>query len=279
MNMRCSAIVLAAGSGRRMGAGPKKQYLELGAKPLVCHALQAFEDSFTEDVVLVVPAEDIEYCRAEIVERYGFSKVRAVIAGGRERYDSVAAGLRWLEAAVPPPHLVFIHDGARPFVTQEMLRDLYDAAAESGAAVAAMPVKNTIKVADENGYVISTPDRASLWEMQTPQVFEFGLIRDCYERYMEECVRSESTGTGTLTHFSLHDEQTSASEEKRVSVPVPLTHFTPTDDAQLVERYSDVRVKLVQTSYSNLKVTSPEDLIVAGEIFSLDPPAAGSASR
>ena len=287
MNVRCSAIVLAAGSGRRMGAGPKKQYLELGGKPLVCHALQAFEDSFIEDVVLVVPKEDIGYCRAEIVERYGFSKVRAVIAGGKERYDSVAAGLRWLEAAkgtgtmaepatvpvplaasVPLTHLVFIHDGARPFVTQEMLRDLYDAAAESGAAVAAMPVKNTIKVADENGYVISTPDRATLWEMQTPQVFEFGLIRDCYERYMEECVRSESTGTGTLTHFSLHDEQTSASEEKRVSVPVPLTHFTPTDDAQLVERYSDVRVKLVQTSYSNLKVTSPEDLIVAEEMTS-----------
>ena len=99
MSVRCSAIVLAAGSGRRMGAGPKKQYLELGGKPLVCHALQAFEDSFIEDVVLVVPKEDIGYCRAEIVERYGFSKVRAVIAGGKERYDSVAAGLRWLEAA------------------------------------------------------------------------------------------------------------------------------------------------------------------------------------
>ena len=299
MNVRCSAIALAAGSGRRMGAGPKKQYLELGGKPLVCHALQAFEDSFTENVVLVVPAEDIDYCRAEIVERYGFSKVRAVIAGGKERYDSVAAGLRWLDeswgtgtlthfsssgvqssmlgekrVSVPVPadsspstHLVFIHDGARPFVTQEMLKDLYDAAVVTGAAVAAMPVKNTIKVADENGYVISTPDRATLWEMQTPQVFEFGLIRDCYEKYLEEYVRSESTGTGTLTHFSLHDEQTSASEEKRVSVPVPLTHFTPTDDAQLVERYSDVRVKLVQTSYENLKITSPEDLIVAERLL------------
>lgn len=245
MNVRCSAIVLAAGSGRRMGAGPKKQYLELGGKPLVCHALKAFEDSFVEDVVLVVPEEDIDYCRAEIVERYGFSKVRAVIAGGRERYDSVAAGLRWLEAAVPPPHLVFIHDGARPFVTQEMLRDLYDAASESGAAVAAMPVKNTIKVADENGYVVSTPDRATLWEMQTPQVFEFQLIHECYERYLEECVKVRASGGGSKG---------------------TLTHFTPTDDAQLVERYSDVRVKLVQTSYENLKITSPEDLIVAEQL-------------
>ena len=268
MNVRCSAIVLAAGSGRRMGAGPKKQYLELGGKPLVCHALQAFEDSFTEDVVLVVPAEDIDYCRAEIVERYDFRKVRAVIAGGKERYDSVAAGLRWLDeswgtgtlthfslsgvqssmpkekrVSVPVPadsshstHLVFIHDGARPFVTQEMLKDLYDAAVVSGAAVAAMPVKNTVKIADAEGYVISTPDRTTLWEMQTPQVFEFQLIHECYEKYLDECVK----GTGT--------------------------HFTPTDDAQLVERYSDVRVKLVQTSYANLKVTSPEDLLVAEQI-------------
>lgn len=247
MNVRCSAIVLAAGSGRRMGAGPKKQYLELGAKPLVCHALQAFEDSFTEDVVLVVPAEDIDYCRAEIVERYGFSKVRAVIAGGKERYDSVAAGLRWLEASVPLTHLVFIHDGARPFVTQEMLRDLYDAAAESGAAVAAMPVKNTIKVADENGYVVSTPDRATLWEMQTPQVFEFQLIHECYERYLEESGAAKVRASGGGSKGAM-------------------ARYTPTDDAQLVERYSDVRVKLVKTSYSNLKVTSPEDLIVASSM-------------
>ena len=242
MNVRCSAIVLAAGSGSRMGAGPKKQYLELGAKPLVCHSLQTFEDSFIEDVVLVVPAEDIDYCRKEIVERFHFSKVRAVIAGGAERYDSVAAGLRWF--ATPGDkgdrqHLVYIHDGARPFVTQKMLRDLCDAAQKTGAAVAAMPVKNTIKVADENGIVIDTPDRATLWEMQTPQVFEFRLIHDCYEKYLEACVK----GTGTLSHF------------------------TPTDDAQLVERYSDVPVQLVKTSYSNLKVTSPEDLIVAEEML------------
>ncbi|MBQ9512865.1 MAG: 2-C-methyl-D-erythritol 4-phosphate cytidylyltransferase, partial [Lachnospiraceae bacterium] len=114
MSVRCTAIVLAAGSGSRMGAGPKKQYLELGAKPLVCHSLQTFEDSFIEDVVLVVPAEDIDYCRREIVERFHFSKVRAVIAGGAERYDSVAAGLRWFATSGDKgdrQHLVFIHDG------------------------------------------------------------------------------------------------------------------------------------------------------------------------
>lgn len=244
MSVRCTAIVLAAGSGSRMGAGPKKQYLELGGKPLVCHSLQAFEDSFIEDVVLVVPAEDIDYCRREIVERFHFSKVRAVIAGGAERYDSVVAGLRWFATSGDKgdrQHLVFIHDGARPFVTQKMLRGLCDAAQKTGAAVAAMPVKNTIKVADENGIVIDTPDRATLWEMQTPQVFEFRLIHDCYEKYLEACVK----GTGTLTHF------------------------TPTDDAQLVERYADVPVQLVKTSYSNLKVTSPEDLIVAERLIHL----------
>ena len=247
---RTAAIVLAAGSGSRMGTAEKKQYMELGGMPLICHALRAFEESFVADVVLVVPQEDIDYCAKEIVERFGLTKVRTIVAGGAERYLSVAAGLQALgntrdgsavsgftdtenrSLVLPSPDIVFIHDGARPFITQDMLQDLYDAAVETGAAVAAMPVKNTIKIADADAFVIDTPDRTTLWEMQTPQVFSYELIGRCYKMYMAE------------------------------QAPA----FVPTDDAQLVERYSDVRVKLVKTSYTNLKITTPEDLVVAERI-------------
>ena len=260
---KTAAIVLAAGSGGRMGSSQKKQYMELEGKPLIYYALKAFEESFVEEVVLVVPKEDIDYCAKEIVARYGFTKVRSIVAGGAERYLSVSEGLQALSNACHPEltpachpersegsSLLFIHDGARPFVTQDMLRDLYDAALETGAAVAAMPVKNTIKVADAEAFVIDTPDRATLWEIQTPQVFEFELIKNCYADYITRLTNSIDLPPGGKVAPKATDEGCSVLS-------------TPTDDAQLIERYSDVRVKLVKTSYSNLKITTPEDLIIA----------------
>lgn len=225
---KCGAVVLAAGSGRRMGGETKKQYMLLGDKPIVYYPLKVFQESFIEEIVLVVSAGDVEYCQKEIVERYGFGKVRHIIEGGQERYDSVAAGLRASEC-----DFVFIHDGARPFPTQEMLERLLQCVEKEQACVAGMPVKDTVKISDANGCIASTPDRRSVWQVQTPQVFTYDLIRDAYERLMEE--------KGDLV-------------AKGIAV---------TDDAMVVEYFAGHKVRLVQGSYENIKITTPEDMRIA----------------
>ncbi len=225
---KCGAVVLAAGSGRRMGGGIKKQYMLLGDKPVVYYPLKVFQDSFIEEIVLVVSAGDVEYCRQEIVERYGFGKVRHIIEGGRERYDSVAAGLCAADC-----DFVFIHDGARPFPTQDMLERLRQCVEKEGACVAGMPVKDTVKISDADGCILSTPDRRCVWQIQTPQVFACELIRNAYARLMEK--KDELAAQGIAV----------------------------TDDAMVVERFAGHKVKLVEGSYENIKITTPEDIRIA----------------
>lgn len=225
---KCSAVVLAAGSGTRMGGGTKKQYMLLGDKPIVYYPLNVFQESFIDEIVLVVSAGDVDYCRREIVERYGFQKVSHIIEGGRERYDSVAAGLRAADC-----DFVFIHDGARPFPTQEMLDRLLQCVEKEGACVAGMPVKDTVKIAGADGCIASTPDRRCVWQVQTPQVFAYGLIRDAYECLMEK--KDELTAQGVAV----------------------------TDDAMVVEHFAGHKVKLVEGSYGNIKITTREDIRIA----------------
>lgn len=225
---KCGAVVLAAGSGRRMGGGTKKQYMLLGDKPIVYYPLKVFQESFIEQIVLVVSAGDVDYCRKEIVERYGFGKVCHIIEGGQERYDSVAAGLRAADC-----DFVFIHDGARPFPTQEMLERLLRCVEKSGACVAGMPVKDTVKIAGADGCIVSTPDRRFVWQVQTPQVFAYGLIRNAYECLMEK--KDELAAQGIAV----------------------------TDDAMVVEHFTGHKVKLVEGSYENIKITTPEDIRIA----------------
>lgn len=229
---KTAAIVLAAGSGKRMESSTKKQYMLIQDKPVLYYSLRTFQESFVDEIVLVVSAEDIEYCRKQIVERYGFEKVRFLVEGGKERYHSVAAGLRCLKEC----DYVFIHDGARPMVTREMLERLLACVEAEGACVAGMPVKDTIKIADENGFITQTPERRLVWMVQTPQVFELSLIRDAYEQLLQK-------------------EQ--EFWDKGISV---------TDDAMVVESLTGHRVKLVEGSYENMKITTPEDMKIA-ELF------------
>lgn len=235
---RCTAIVLAAGSGSRMKSDLAKQYMLLRGRPLLWYALQAVEESdVIDDCILVTGAEDISYVREKIVEQYGFRKVDTIVAGGRERYDSVYQALKVIRAGdmrVPNRDgYLFIHDGARPFLTEEILRRNYEAVERFRACVTGMPVKDTIKIADGSGYAAQTPDRNLVWQIQTPQVFESALIIEAYERLMREKDRPEAEG------------------------------IRITDDAMVVETFLDLPVKLVRGSYENIKITTPEDLLTA----------------
>ena len=178
---RCGAVVLAAGSGKRMGGSTKKQYLLMGGKPVLYYSLKAFEDSFIDEIVLVTGAEDISYCQQELVEKYGFTKVSRVTEGGKERYHSVACGL----TALSNCDYIFIHDGARPFVTGEILERCLTDATEYGACVAGMPVKDTIKIADAKGMIRETPDRNLVWMVQTPQVFQANILKAALQSAMD----------------------------------------------------------------------------------------------
>lgn len=235
---RCTAVVLAAGSGSRMHSDVPKQFLKLGGRPLIWYALEAVERSaIIDDCILVTGSEDLAYMRSEIVEKYGFSKVDIVISGGSERYESVANALAALERGelkVPNRDgYVFIHDGARPFLTEEILEKTWAAALDCGACVAAMPSKDTVKLADRDGYARHTPNRDSVWLVQTPQVFETDMICDAYRRLMAQLPQLRQQGLGI------------------------------TDDAMVVETMLQRQVKLVPASYRNIKVTTPEDMRIA----------------
>lgn len=229
---KCVAIVLAAGKGKRMNSDTLKQYMLLKGKPLLYYCLKTFEDSFVDEVVLVTFAEEIEYCRKEIVEKYGLSKVNKIVTGGKERYHSVAAGLNAIEDA----DYVFIHDGARPFVTEDILEKLFRDACEFGSAICAVRVKDTIKIADDQGFAITTPNRHSLWQMQTPQTFEFAVIKEAYRNLIDSEVRILSQG------------------------------IEVTDDAMVLETFTNRKIRLTEGDYHNIKITTPEDLEI-GEVF------------
>ena len=219
------AIIVAAGSGSRMGSKVPKQYIEVKGHPILYYTLRAFQNSFIDEIILVVPEGDQEYCQREFVERYGLTKVKKLVAGGANRYDSVYKGLVLANDA----SYVYIHDGARPFIKDEVLGRLAAEVTEHRACVAAVPVKDTIKIADQEGYAKDTPDRSKLWAIQTPQVFEYGLIKSAYDALF--------------------------TNEVKLS--------TVTDDAMVVELMTDVKVKLVMGDYTNNKITTPDDLLIA----------------
>lgn len=235
---RCTAVILAAGTGSRMRSGVAKQYMPLAGKPVIWYALNTVEKSeVIDDCVLVVSIDDIEYVSAEIVLKYNFKKVDAVIAGGEERYLSVLSALRFIAGdgmGVPDRDgYVFIHDGARPFINEDMLIRLSDAVSTYHACVAAMPSKDTVKLTDADAFAVDTPDRGIVWNVQTPQVFDTGLIVDAYEAMAVDI---------------------DGLKERGISI---------TDDAGVVELFTDYRVKMVEGSYKNIKLTTPEDMIIA----------------
>ena len=231
--MKYTAIVLAGGSGSRMKSKVKKQYLQMGDYPVLWYSLAVLEKSSRiDEIVLVCGKGEQEQCRSLFVDTYGFQKIVKVVEGGKERYHSVYEGLK----AAKGGEYVLIHDGARPFLDEEMLVRLTAALPIWNACVVGMPVKDTIKLADpDTGCVQATPDRSLLWTIQTPQAFRYDLIRSAYDTLIQE----ESAGTLT----------------QKV-----------TDDAMVAER-AGASVKLIEGSYNNIKITTPEDLVFARAIL------------
>lgn len=222
---RIGAVILAGGRGSRMHSDIQKQYMLLDGRPLIAYALEAFERSCADDLVLVTGAGEAEFVQKEILPPLGLTKLRSIVTGGKERYHSVYEGLKALRNC----DYVLIHDGARPLVTEAVISRAVQAAVQNDACVVGMPVKDTIKVADAHGFAESTPERSLLWQVQTPQAFAYPLVRGAYDRLMAD----ETLQKGI------------------------------TDDAMVVEHLSGTKVRLVEGSYENLKVTTPEDLVLA----------------
>lgn len=227
--MKIGAVVLAAGRGSRMGMEIPKQYLEVAKKPLLIHSLLAFEKSKVDVVALVVTGGDEEYC-AQLLKEHGIKKVKYIVAGGSERYFSVYEGLKALEEA--QCDIVSIHDGARPMVDDLHIQRGIEDTIKYGASVLAVPVKDTIRFADEDGFGAQTPDRRKLWSIQTPQTFFYA---DCKSAY-DQCVL----------------------EKKLDGI---------TDDAMVLEKILGKRAKLTMGMYQNIKVTTPEDIGIAEEFL------------
>ncbi len=278
------AIILAGGSGSRMNSDVAKQYMLINGKEVIFYSLDTFQkNEHITDIVLVARNEDLEFCRTEIVNKYGFDKVRHIVSGGKERYASVYQGLlavgdifredanisttRYLQhprnvgailkadvniscdniidnfescnqTGVCGNQIVLIHDGARPFVTNEMIHASIECAKETGVCTVGVPVKDTIKIVDENMNGVETPDRKFLYQIQTPQTFEYKLIMSAYEK--------------------MHSGQNAADTCEKAGI---------TDDTMLVEMYTGVKSKVIFGSYENIKITTPEDINIA-ETFS-----------
>jgi 2-C-methyl-D-erythritol 4-phosphate cytidylyltransferase len=224
---KVTALIPAAGMGRRMGAAVAKQFLPLGNVPMLAHTLLAFQRaSEIDEIIPILSREDMESCLRDIIERYHITKVKTLVVGGKERQDSVANGLRKLEKDAS---VVLVHDGVRPFVTSDMIRESVDFAGKGECVTVGVPIKDTIKEVDGRGLVRKTLERNRLWAIQTPQAFPCKVLKRAYE----ESYRRRVYGT---------------------------------DDATLVERLG-VEVRVIMGSYENIKITTPEDLVLAEEIL------------
>lgn len=241
---KCTAVVLAAGKGSRMGTKIQKQYLEICGKPVLYYSLAAFAASpIIDEIVLVTGEGKTDYCRKNIIEAYGITKVNKIVVGGKERYESVYKALREIE----PEGYVFIHDGARPFVDESIIERTYQAVKEYRACVAGMPSKDTVKIVDENDFAVNTPERRFVWCIQTPQVFETALIRHAYFKLME----NEENETGItddaifVPMFSKYDIATQSVAEMNQSFSK--AHWFGTDSLGRdlwVRAWSGARVSL-----------------------------------
>lgn len=210
-----------------MKAEVSKQFLMLQNKPVIAHTLTAFEEcSEIDEIIVVVASDELEYFKTNILDKYNFSKVKSIIEGGLERQQSSNNGIK---AVSQDCEIVLIHDGARPFVSQQIIIDCINEAKECGAVSAGMPSKDTIKVVDQNNIVTSTPTRDRVWQTQTPQAFRQGLIKEAHE----------------------------IAEQKGINA---------TDDAMLVEMLG-YPVKMVMGSYENIKMTTPEDLFLGEQLI------------
>jgi 2-C-methyl-D-erythritol 4-phosphate cytidylyltransferase len=222
--MTYQVILPAAGQGKRMGAGKNKLLLELNGLPVLIHTLRVFEqDEACSGIILAIhPQDEIEF--QSLLTRYNVSKVIRLIPGGKERQDSIYNALKSVET----DGIILVHDAARPFIQKEHIYRLTEMAAETGAAILGVPAKDTIKKV-QDGVVVETVERSSLWAVQTPQAFRISLLTEAYKRAEKD-------------------------------------HFLGTDDASLVERLN-YPVSMVEGDYDNIKLTTPEDLYFAEAIL------------
>lgn len=223
---RVIAIIPSAGRGLRMSSMVEKPYILLNGRPILAHTLDVFEQCHEVDgVVVVVEPDKVSECRAQVVAYFGYTKVLDIIAGGLTRQESVYRGLQWLGSHSV---MVIVHDAARPLILPELIRETIRVCHRDGAALVAVPVKDTVKIV-RNRVVESTPDRSTVWLAQTPQTFSTELLKEAHERALREA-------------------------------------YVGTDDSSLVERMGHP-VSVVPGTYENLKITTPEDLDLAEQIL------------
>ena len=245
MEKKITAVIVAAGTGRRMNSSVKKQYMEIAGAPVLYHTLKAFEKSDVNEIVIVTGEDEIAYVREQIVEEYCIKKVVAVCAGGKERCDSVYEGIKKVlkrqEADQEGTNgYVLIHDGVRPLVTPELINSCIAGVKKYGACIPGVAEKDTVKEADENMDVVRTPDRKKMFRIQTPQCFSLDLINEAFEKYNKENEQTDGQGSAAMT-----------------------------DDAMLVEKYTGHKVKIIEGDYQNIKITTPEDIGLAEYYLSL----------
>ena len=220
-----SAIVLAGGRGKRMNYHKSKQFIEIKGKPVLVYTLEKFiYNKSIDEVILVLPEDEVDYCKKEVLQRYSL-KVDRIVIGGKERQDSVFNALEAMEKA----DIVLIHDGARPFINEKIIEEGIKYANIYGAAAPGVTPKDTIKVKNEDNISVDTPDRNMLVAVQTPQCFKYDEIYQCHRKIKEE-------------------------------------NAIVTDDTSVVERYGH-KVYLYQGDYTNIKITTPEDLILAERLI------------
>ena len=220
-----SAIILAGGKGKRMRSAISKQFIDIKGKPIIYYTLKKFsENKKIDNIIVVLPEDEVKYFKENILKKYEL-RINKIVIGGKERQDSVYNALKSLKNS--STDIVLIHDGARPFITEEIIERGLEKVKETGACVVGMPSKDTIKLSDAEGYVKETPDRKCVWTIQTPQIFSYALIREA--------------------HDSIRKKDMSKI----------------TDDAMVIEQETGVKVALAEGSYQNIKITTPEDLYIA----------------
>ncbi|MGX4601646.1 2-C-methyl-D-erythritol 4-phosphate cytidylyltransferase [Faecalimicrobium sp. JNUCC 81] len=219
-------VIVAAGKGSRMKMDINKQFIKLDEKEIVAYTIEKFYNhSNIQDIVVVVREEEANILKKEILEKYNFKNIK-IAFGGKERQDSVYNGLKMLDKDCKN---VLVHDGARPFVSKEIIDNSIDAAKKYNAVVVGVPVKDTIKIVNKDNDIVDTPNRSVLWAVQTPQTFNYEILMKAYENAFE-------------------------------------SEFYGTDDAMLVE-YIGYKVKMIEGSYNNIKVTTPEDINMGIQIL------------
>lgn len=222
MDKKIGVIIPAAGKGKRMSSDVSKQYIEINKKPILAYTIEIFQNLRSiDEIILIVGKREVEYVEKYIKNRYGFTKIKAIVAGGKERQDSVYEGLKALSSSID---IVLIHDGVRPIIRNDEIEKIIEETKKHKACIIGTKVKDTIKIVSEEGKVISTPDRNQLYAIQTPQAFDKKLIIDAYKKGNAE-------------------------------------GFSATDDSMLVEAYTSVKVKVIEGNDMNIKITTPNDFL------------------